>query len=552
MKKQILLFLTIAMSIAGCSKIDLDSIGEQSVGTSLATPIGTINASIFDIYKKFDTIIDLQYDQDNTVFLYWEQPLKIDKFDIKDFSCGEKLSATYKLDEIIGSSVPDGMSIPLVKGTYVIKDTLNYSFNFNELDATQRYAIDSILIRHALLEMTLNATDITLDENTYIEAELSFPGMKGQNPIVIKAIAAQNFIEIERNLGYFMASFNNSGTNDVEIQIAFKLVSDGTKTISSTSAISFSTEIKDIKYDILYGYVYSSNPISTNHTVIKLANTDQLYEFVNKNIVSLYNPELTISLTNNIGVDAYLKVNDVYALTRTGKKTNALFRGEPSFTKTVETSQRPYESATASIKLDRNFGGLNELFKEIPDSLILNWEMYIGNEEEEHNDFIIDPIQLDAKFSTRVPIWFDKGATITFEDSLEADLTAINGEWTDYVDMQKFEIFLNFENTLPVHAKARIAFLDSIGNELFAKEDFDIECPPVDELGRSEEAAIKEITLEFTEEAIGNILKTKKIALKYLIDGYDEESTINFHASDGINVKISAYATIAVTTKKKK
>ena len=86
MKKHILSLAIMASLMVSCSKIDLDNaLGDLSLGTSLATPIGTIDITLSDLYKQFDTIIAPEIADDGTVFVYWEEAIKIDEFDIKDF-----------------------------------------------------------------------------------------------------------------------------------------------------------------------------------------------------------------------------------------------------------------------------------------------------------------------------------------------------------------------------------------------------------------------------------------------------------------------------------
>jgi len=545
--KKIFTIIIVAVCLMGCSKIDLDELAKQEYGTSLAIPIGQIDASIFDIFQQFDSVIDLKQDADNTVFVYWEQQFSVDEFSIKDFSKGAKLRGSYRVMDIpyIGnmlSVLPAGTEVPLPKGKYAISDTLVYSFKFNDFGSDDQYDIDSILVHNATLALNLNLEEITLDDNNYIELELTFPTLSASRPMTFKAIATQNRMDIERMTGYFIANFGTSANNDVDFYLTMKLVSNGGMRISSNSMIKLATQFTDINMDVLYGYIYCKEPVTSNHTTIELPKVAELQEFITKNKVSLYNPQLALELTTNLGVDAALHVNGLYGVLNDGTHVDALFRGSPSFTKTIETAQKPHTTATTNITIDRTFGGLNELFKTVPDSLAIDWDLYIGTPAMIHNNFLVNPLQLDAKIYTKIPIWFDKGVAINYTDTMDADLTGINGEWTDYAKIKKFNIYLDFENTLPVQADARITFLDSLDHELFTQDNIEIPCPPVDEYGRSKQVVNKTNVLEFTEQAIANILKTKKIMVTYYISGYDEESLINFHATDGLKIKVSAYA----------
>lgn len=553
MKRYILSLAILAGMMASCSKLDLDSaFGGQTLGTALATPIGTINITLSNLYKQFDTIIVPEVAEDSTVFIYWEQAIKIDQFDIKDFTKGQIVSGSIStIDNPTIAGITASLSdVPLPKGNYLLNDTMLYTFNFDEQSDTSTYYIDSIKINHAMLRFGVDVTGLTLDENTYIETEISFPTLKSRKPLTFKAIAATNHIDIERAINPFIAEFKRSSMNSIDMHLKFKIVSDGTKRISPNSTINYYVEIKDIDYDVVYGYIYSKKPITSNHTKIDLPNTEQLSEFLESNFVSLYNPEFSIYLTTNLGVDATLAVRQVYAISKTGNKTEAHFKnGEKSFTKNINTPTTPFDSKNDSVTLDRNFGEINKLFEEIPDSIMLDWDVYIGTSgEESGKNFIVNPIQVDPRFSIRVPVWFDKETYIEVEDTLDADLTAINGEWADIVNIETFEIFLNFENSLPIHASADIAFLDSLGNELYKAEEVEIPCPMVDSLGRSTEVARHEEVFEFPHDKIANIIKTKKIAISIRVDGHDENATINFHANDGLKVKVSAYASVLITS----
>lgn len=551
MKRYILLLAIMASTVVGCSKINLDSLSDQELGTALAIPIGNVNITLANIYKQFDTIITPQVDDNNTVFIYWEKPFKVDEFDLKVLTKGEKFEGSLSflddatLEELI-KGLPDGQRIPLPQGYYQLKDTVRYSFNFNEQSQERIYFIDSVLFRNTTLNLELDLTDIELDENTYLEAEIHFPNLASDKAMKFQATATTGHTELQRNTGEFIAGFERTGTNEVDMYVTFKIVSDGTKTISKNSAVDYSVEFNDINFEIVHGYIYNKAPVCSNHTVIALPDIDQLYKFMETNLVALYNPQLSISLTTNLGVDASIRVNQAYATTRSGKVTHAVFDNDNTwFEEPIATPKVPYDTANYNLTLDRDFGKLNELFREIPDSFIIDWDVYMGQTEHiSYSNFIVDPIQLDAKFSIRVPIWFDKGTYVNFNDTIPADLTAINNEWANYIDIDKFDIFLNIENTLPVHANAILTFLDENDNVISTKEDLVIPCPRVDEYGRSIETATDEMTLEFVGQDIANIVKTKKIAIEFLTTGYDEESTINFHATDGIKVKVSAYANV--------
>lgn len=551
MKKYILSLAIMACIMAGCSKIDLDSaLDGQTLGTSLATPIGSIDITLSDLYKQFDTIIEPQVADDGTVFVYWESAIKIDEFNIKDFANGQKMEGSLStIDNPMIAGLAESLPIiPLPECSYTLRDTVPYSFNFDEQSDTSTYYIDSIKIDHAILELEIDVTGLTLDEGTYIEAEISFPTLKSRKPLTFKAIAATSHIKIERSINPFSAEFARSGMNSVDMCLAFKVVSDGTKTVSTNSSINYSVEIKDIDYEAVHGYIYSNKPITSNHTKIDLPDTEQLSEFLEGNKVSLYNPEFSIYLTTNLGVDATLDVRQVYAVNKSGEKKYAEFHGKKSFTKKINTPTTPFDIESDSVTLDRDFGGINKLFEEIPDSIMLDWDIYVGEEgKESGNNFIVNPIIVEPKFSIKVPVWFDKETFIQVGDTIDADLTAINGEWTDIVNIEKFEVYMNFENSLPLHASANIAFLDSLGNELYVAEGIEIPCPTVDELGRSTEAASHEEVFGFPHDAIANIIKTKKIAISILVEGHDKDATINFHANDGLKVKVSAYASVSVT-----
>lgn len=551
MKKYILSLTIIASMIVSCSKLDLDeALNGSSLGTSLATPIGSIEVTLSDLYKQLDTVIVPEIADDSTIFIYWEKEFKIDNFNIKDFTKGQGLTGSLSVlnNTTIGGMAETLPFVPLPEGTYLLRDTIPYSFNFDEQSDTSTYYIDSIQINHAKLEFGIDVTGITLDEGTYIEAEISFPTIKSRKPLTFNAIVSTSRINIERAINPFIAEFERLGLNSVDMCLSFKIVSDGTKRISTNASINYSVKIKDINYDIIYGYIYNKKPISSNHTQIFLPNTEGLSEFLENNIVSLYNPEFSIYLTTNLGVDATFDVKQIYAITKSGEKKYADFNGKRSFTKKINTPTTPYESESDKITLDRDFGCVNKLLEEIPDSIMLDWDIYVGEEgEEDKNNFIVNPIQVDPKFVIKVPIWFDKGTYIQVEDTLEADLTTINGEWTDIVNIEKFEIYMNFENSLPLHASADIAFLDSLGNELYVAEGVIIPCPEVDELGRSTGVATHEEVFGFPHDKIANIIKTKKIAILIHVDGHDEDATINFHINDGLKISVSAYASASVT-----
>ena len=92
-------------------------------------------------------------------------------------------------------------------------------------------------------------------------------------------------------------------------------------------------------------------------------------------------------------------------------------------------------------------------------------------------------------------------------------------------------------------ASMDLAFLDSLGNELYLVNDIDIDCPEVNPDGTVKETTNQRVTpILFLNDTIHMIMRTKSIRFTAVLKGKDAESLTNIKATDNLSVEVSAFA----------
>lgn len=544
MRYRILVLSLILSLITSCSKLDFDEATSMGYDASLGIPICKYHASIFNILESEDSLDYIYTDLDNTLYVYWEEERQDIYFDFIEFDEGDLVSKSTSLPEMV---LPQGTS-------YILRDTMHYRFNYDSHSSfnVKEYTIDSIVIDKANINLDIDLDGIELGKNSYIDLTYEIPDIKDYDKNRFNAVITKNHANIRRVIPRFTADFSNQSSreNIVDMVYEYKIVSDGTTTISKNATIDYSTQFNLIQYNVAYGRFWEKQTVFDTVIGVKLPKEllDLYYEDDNNRLL-FHDPIITFYVAHNLGADLRYVVDSIRTLDKNGNTLEyADFGGSKSYTNNLKKATTPFEYVYDTIVINRENGNTHRLFSMQPDSMVMNCHVYVGKTDGGHNDFIVNPMNMIVDVTTHINADFDAGTSFSTTDTVDADIASVDTSFTDYARIKEFYIILRAANSLPVQATVDVIMLDENDKELYRKPSIVLDCPDVDERGVTVEPTDQRIELHFTGDEVMNILKTKKICFTVNLRGKDAESMLSIRADNAIDINVSAYGVFRIKT----
>ena len=545
--KIILLAVAIVWLTAGCTKVDLDKAGDVNYGASLAVPVGSVHISMEDILNMAK-ISQISTDEDYSINLFWKDTTKVLKVDLGDYTKGQRvngeISITNSVPEIaaIISVLPEGAAINVPAGTYEFEKDLKYAFGFNAVNENEERIIREVDIDKANIDIDLLTEGITMNNDNYLEVEISFPNIQQNGtPKTFKLKMTSSNGSIADTMKHFSIGFPDTDTaNEVSMHYRCKLVSDGAMTITKHAKLGYETYFNLMDTRQALGRFWMKNPIYSNKFSVDIPKAITDAEIFKSSNLYVHNPQLLIDITNNIGVDIALNLNEISAIGKDGQTRYAMFDGSKKKSISLTRPTVPQDTASDIVMFDRENGGIQELFKSIPTKINVDCNVMAGKKNSLYEDFIVNPTVVKLNMQCKLPLWFDPGTELTYSDTIKADFSNMSGEWSDIVNIEQFNVYMNVANGFPFDFQADISFADENGNILYTRENDIFKAAHTDENGLSIESTLEEHILTFENDDVTKIFKTKMIIIKAKISSDDHQ--MNIKATDKLDVKISAYA----------
>lgn len=533
----------------GCTKVDLDNAGDVNCNAALAVPVGTVHISMGDILN-LAKVSAISTDEDCSINLFWQDEPKILSVDLGDYTHGEHVTGDLNIVNQIPdisaliSALPDGYAMAVPAGTYSFEKDMAYAFGFNTVNDDEERIIRSIEIAKANLDIALNTQGITLNDNSYIDIEISFPNIQQQGEVkTFKLHMSNSVASLVDTMKQFSINFPASDTkNEVTMRMKCELVSDGEMTITKQASIGYDTyfNLMDTKYAT--GKFWRTTPIYADKLSVEMPADITNADIFKSSNLFVHNPQLKLDITNNIGVDITLNLNEISAIGKDGQTRYAMFDGNKKKTIPLSRPMVPQDTAFDVLMLDRENGGLNELFKSIPTSVSVDCNVMAGKRGSTYDDFIVNPTEVKLGIQCKLPLWFDAGTEMTYADTIKADLGNLNGEWSDVLNIEQFNVYMDISNGFPFDFLTDISFADENGNILYTREDVTITSAYTDENGLSIESSNQILTLSFGKANVEKIFKAKKIIIKATIAS--KEHQMNIRTTDKLDIKVSAFAKV--------
>lgn len=324
MKKLLYLIVT-SCFLTGCiTDVKLDEVDTTiSLNPALALPIGSVHANMIDLLSLVDSSY-VKEDSCNGVYVYYKEDNQRMNFLVEEFSDGETLDETLTLRTVKELSevfaILDKIGIkeaPLPEGEYAFKKETLYHFGFNEyIEGEKDIHVDSAVIQHAEIFFDVWVEGIELTNGTYLELDFHFPGLLDDelaNRFEHIKINTPHY-EYRNTMEHFIAHFDieQALTNAVNLTVDFRIISDGTSTITTDAKIKFKTDIKFMNFEEIYGHVWQKDKYKNDAVTFDVP-TDLFTNNILKNSNILFsNPQLGITLESNIGVPMLLQIENFH------------------------------------------------------------------------------------------------------------------------------------------------------------------------------------------------------------------------------------------------
>lgn len=552
--KKLLIGLVLCSLFTSCvTNIDVKDINtDLTLGTSLALPIGSVHTNMMYLLNFVDSTY-VQADSTNAIcLLYNQQNIKLNLDLDTSFRKGEYLIDTLILKEqpsfnkLFEILPPEIESIPLPAGYYKFEKRTKYDLNFNRYKEDEIVQIDSARFKHANVDFKIKISGFEMSEENFLILSFNYPSLfeKEYEYLFENIRITTNEYVFSEKLGHFMAHLNNSEEgNLIDLVINFEFVSSGTGTISKDAKLIFETEMNLINTEEVYGFVWYRDPIDAGKITYDIPQDIFQNELLAKNNLLFANPQINLKTTTNAGLPLQLTVNDFYA-TKGSRIEYASFYGEDTAIEYLNIPKVPFDSATTTITLNREYGSLHTLISMLPETINFDYKVTTPEKEKIENKphFLTIPVLAKLDVQAKLPLQFDPTTSFTYKDTLDADISSLLGSSLEMIDIDTICIYLDVNSSLPVNASLTLNYLNENNEVLITSKTFTIPSALVNEEGRVITPSEKTLVLATSGKSIEDVYNTKKIILEISIEGYDENSRIYFETTNAIDIKVSAFA----------
>jgi hypothetical protein len=264
--------------------------------------------------------------------------------------------------------------------------------------------------------------------------------------------------------------------------------------------------------------------------------------------IKFANPRLDIQLISNAGTYLKCKVDYIKAYIKENPSVSveANFGGSSTVSEDINKPQM-YTSVNHHYKqFNRNWGSTNLLFDLTKNYNRIEYKFTLSNNMDSVNAhpqspcFLLSDTKIKTKAIATIPLYFEKGTSITYRDSIMDIGDNINKSLgKGNVDTAVFVLVV--KNGIPMKFKFEIVdALDILGNQLplsGLERTYTINSPEVNSKGLTTTITNTNISLKLGKSLLNDFKKIKKMRFKLSVDGKDINSAIQITKNNSIGVK---------------
>ena len=528
------IFLT---AFSSCKEIDLTGISNEiTIDESLVVPIGQGSASIGDVLAQFvnkDNLVvigDTVNYISNYTYDYTFKPINI-----LDYAVPRNIA----INGFVPATIPANQPVPMPVPNNFIVD-----LGLDPASTTKR--VDSTYVNSTSIGITVTTSNITLTNGAPIspsdlKVTLGFPKMvNGLDRSPVGWVIPYAFgTQYPLNLANVI--IDTHGQTGVPVTVSLTSGSRQIK-VDASSAINIDIRFKGLDFKVSYGLF---QPSTIQSSSIKIA-LDVLKTLPTG--LQFANPKALINLESNVGT--WLDFNIDYVKAYNKKKTivkNASFNGIPSTSEIIKRKPAsPGQFMNWDLRtLDKNYGTTNQLFEtnDVLDTLEYKFSLK-ANSTSQTPDFVVPNMAMKAKVKIQIPMYFEKGSTYNYTDTIEYDNSKI-----DYVEQGV--LVLKITSGLPAGAKLTMKLLDAnkkLINTTLSDNTYEIKSAVVGANGIATSDVVTNLNIDLTSAQVNDIKTAKYFIYNVVLSGQDPLSELQFTSKDILSVKLGVFVKVNKTT----
>ena len=528
------IFLT---AFSSCKEIDLTGISNEiTIDESLVVPIGQGSASIGDVLAQFvnkDNLVvigDTVNYISNYTYDYTFKPINI-----LDYAVPRNIA----INGFVPATIPANQPVPMPVPNNFIVD-----LGLDPASTTKR--VDSTYVNSTSIGITVTTSNITLTNGAPIspsdlKVTLGFPKMvNGLDRSPVGWVIPYAFgTQYPLNLANVI--IDTHGQTGVPVTVSLTSGSRQIK-VDASSAINIDIRFKGLDFKVSYGLF---QPSTIQSSSIKIA-LDVLKTLPTG--LQFANPKALINLGSNVGT--WLDFNIDYVKAYNKNKTtvkNASFNGSPSTSEIIKRKPAsPGQFMNWDLRtLDRNYGTTNQLFEtnDVLDTLEYKFSLK-ANSTSQTPDFVVPNMAMKAKVKIQIPMYFEKGSTYNYTDTIEYDNSKI-----DYV--KQGVLVLKITSGLPAGAKLTMKLLDAnkkLINTTLSDNTYEIKSAVVGANGIATSDVVTNLNIDLTSAQVNDIKTAKYFIYNVVLSGQDPLSELQFTSKDILSVKLGVFVKVNKTT----
>lgn len=531
------------LNIVACTDIDLSNgfSKEVKLQQSLVLPVGDATITLSDLLSDLENQNRISFDNDSIL-------LQVSDSADVDFP-KLNLGSTFTPVQLSFSPFPITAVLNPPYTFPTISTTTNIDLGMNTNIPNER--IDSVWVKSMNVGFTLNSN--ILQASNY-KIKLTFPGNKIRNrngspigAIEVIPTAFNSAISYKlSNITMLTAGF----PSEIPIKAELLVTSGSTPlNVGPASKVDLKVEIQSLDFDVAFG-LFNPQVVGGLPHQFPIDINKSLSESTPNFLLGIKfaNPRINLQLNSNAGTYLKFKVNYIKAFVKEDPtvSVDANFGGSTSVT---ENLQRPllYSNVIHNFKqFDRNWGGTNLLFDLSKNYNMLEYQFTLQNNMDSINAhpqspcFLLSDTKVKAKLTATLPLYFDKGTSIVYNDSIMNLGTNITNA-LDKVTVDTVTFQLVVKNGIPMKFNFEILDVyDDLGNQLALaglNRNYIINGAEVNNLGLTTSISRTTISLNLGKSLIDEFKKIKKLRFKLTLDGKDANSSIQITKNNTIGIK---------------
>lgn len=560
------LFILVVAMFSCIQKLDFNEMDKNvSYGTSLVMPVGYSTMTAAELVAEINNPIIVADANSNTVFLHIMQNEKLSIDEFLKLNMVQSSSNAYSLNSMLGSlSLPANIDHTNVDAANAQLGLLNnglFDFGLDRYENSQLVRrVDYVKIGSTKLVVNSVVTDITgLSANgAKIKIDLKFPNIEGISARTFTFYAdgvsnSSEWVLSDIEMSFLQGHLPRSRTS-VDVSYSFICPDGSTIALGADANVQTWIEFDNIRVELAKGWFGESYLVASDNIEKELPTDFFKSEVVANNQLLFHNPIITLNVRHNAGAPLSLIVNGISCSNEQGQSVSADFNGSPSVVKSLARATTVGAESNTTIVCDREHGATNRLFtvqkpSKIKYNFSLNFDKDVAPQDliDEIQHFVLRPTYMDLDIDVKLPFHFDPKTNFSRVDTIkDVNLDSIMDALK--IDFEHVELYMTFNNHLPIYGEADIFFVDAVGNVLYEFKDLVIQGPSVDTNGMVQSAMKSDVNLSVEKDYTSAIRAAKHVIIKYSLKGKTENDQINIRATDWLKATLGLYVKGMVKT----